>query len=139
MVENFADDNLFPDETFKTDFERNSALSSYFYDVTNPELKLPPSVNFIALRETVLAEASFIFPRNKLFWKKWIDSPQFLAILSALVIRVMDCMTENGHLNFTKLMQRKGSPVIEKLSLNIAEMIVKSKPKHGNSQDMLFL
>ncbi len=36
-------------------------------------------------------------------------------------------------------MQRKGSPVIEKLSLNIAELIVKSKPKHGNSQDMLFL
>lgn len=29
--------------------------------------------------------------------------------------------------------------MIEKLSLNIAEMIVKSKPKHGNSQDMLFL
>ena len=34
MVESFADDNLFPDETFKTDFERNSALSSYFYDAT---------------------------------------------------------------------------------------------------------
>jgi hypothetical protein len=34
MEDSFADDNLFPDETFKTDFERNSSLSSYFYDVT---------------------------------------------------------------------------------------------------------
>ena len=34
MEDSFADDNLFPDETFKTDFERNSSLSSYFYDIT---------------------------------------------------------------------------------------------------------
>lgn len=34
MEESLADGNIFPDETFKTDFERNSALSSYFYDVT---------------------------------------------------------------------------------------------------------
>jgi len=49
-------------------------------------------VNFVALRETVLAEATFINPNNKSFWKKWIDSPQFNAILAALVIQAMDCL-----------------------------------------------
>jgi len=56
------------------------------------------------------------------------------------IFQLFECVfLDNGHLNVSKLSIRKENPVMEKLSISVAELIMKSKPKHGNSQDMLFL
>jgi hypothetical protein len=82
----------FDDTTFKTglsfpereDDNLTFASSSVKSRSSEVNVRLPGSINFVALRETVLAEAPFIKRSNKAFWKKWIDSPQFYNILASV-------------------------------------------------------
>lgn len=123
------------DNTFQTDFDHTSSTTSIL------ELVLPPSVNIVAVRETVLAEAPFITKSNKSFWKKWLNSPSLSSILAAVVIGVSDAISENSTFNaaaLTNIRRKHNKPMLNQISLNIAKLLLDSRSKHGNSQDTLF-
>jgi predicted nucleic acid-binding protein len=115
--------NIYGDSTFKTgiDFAVNGAPSSSTFprvgsmgnslpgtgsNIASFEeelLKLPNVVNYVALRETFLSEAPFIKRSNRPFWKKWIDSKQYLNVFAASLRIVSDCITDNGVIHADKL------------------------------------
>jgi hypothetical protein len=133
------DNEVYMDNTFKTGLVPGE-YDNYQENLDGSDLKLPTSVNFVALRETVLAEAPFVKRHNKAFWKKWIDSKQFINVLAASQLFISDCLGDTGILDLKKI--RDISEVnhnISAMSINIAELILLSKPKYGNSQDTLFL
>lgn len=133
-----AEEELYPDETFKTGLVPGE-YEEYEAGVDRNDLKLPNSVNFVALRETVLAEAPFVKRHNKAFWKKWIDSKQFINILAASQQFIADSLGDTGILNLAKIRNIADNKTVASMSMNVAELILLSKPKYGNSQDTLFL
>ena len=124
-------DHLYPDDTFKTGFDLE-------YNATDRELKLPNVVNFVALRETFLSEAPFINIKNRYFWKKWIDSKQYVNVFAASLSFISDCFNENGSLNMNRMNDVNGNFYIEQMATSISEMILMNKSRNKNSYDLLF-
>jgi hypothetical protein len=83
-----ADDD-FPSNTFKTEVSIKTKETNFI----TPS---PAPLNVIALRETFLAEAPFINLSNRLFWRKWIDSKEYVEILTSSYKFVQSCVTETG-------------------------------------------
>jgi hypothetical protein len=110
---------VYGDSTFKTGIDLGStaqprrpsigggatslaALSAQFEEEL---MKLPNVVNYVALRETFLSEAPFIKRSNRKFWKRWIDSKQYLQVLGSSLRILTDCITDNGVVYAGKLFQ----------------------------------
>lgn len=117
--------------TFKTavegpDSPRSlSPRSSLHPSTANNEIRLPPEVNFVALRETFLSEAPFIKRTNRNFWKKWIDSKQYYNILASSLFIVADSIADNGNILMRRLYELKeDNPLLLKLAKNISEMMI---------------
>lgn len=85
----------------------SSARSVNFEDEL---LKLPNVVNYVALRETFLSEAPFVKRSNRPFWKKWIDSKQYMNVLAASLRLISDCITDNGVIYAEKLFKIPTEP-----------------------------
>ena len=84
--------------TFKTGLDSSDSPRAPFSPrAASPssELRLPPEVNFVALRETLLSEAPFVKRANRNFWKKWIDSKQYYNVLSSTLMIVADAVADN--------------------------------------------
>ena len=120
-------------------YDENRKVSSIHDDYLREELRLPSSINFLALRETVLAEAPFVKRNNRGFWKKWIETIQFRNILAASQSYIADKLGNAGVLNVDDLNNIHDDPLIEQLSVNVSQLILLSKPKFGSAQDILFL
>lgn len=129
----YEEDGPYADGTFKTGLNYSTPDLASDNDV-----KLPNVVNFVALRETFLSEAPFVSRNNRSFWKKWIDSKQYINVLAATLFVASDCIGENGGLDLEKLYTIKNNVTIEKMSINIAEMMVMNKSRYSNSHDTLF-
>ncbi len=123
----------YADNTFKTGYD-DSVPTSF----ERVELKLPNVVNFVALRETFLSEAPFVTRTNRGFWKKWIDSKQYINVLAASLSFVSDCIGENGSVNMARLNDISDNFYMEQMSTNVSEMMLVNKSKHSGSLDLLF-
>lgn len=134
------EDYPYKDHTFKTGtgyFEPQSPRE-YGYDSPVEPLKLPESVNYVALRETCLSEAPFVNKTNRLFWKKWMDSSQYITILAASLKLVSSCINDLGSVNTWTLYDVAGNPIMEQMSVCIAEMLVMDRSRFSHSHDILF-
>eukprot|EP01039_Chlorochromonas_danica_P006735 gene6735-7445_t len=102
--------------------------------------RLPPVVNFVALRETFLSEAPFVKRSNRLFWKKWIDSRQYSQALALSLLFITNCISENGAVHLDRLYQIENSLLIEKMAGNISEMLTLDRDllHQSHAHDLLF-
>lgn len=128
------DDNDFHyrDATFQT------GIDSYI-PTDNESLRLPDVVNFVALRETCLSEAPFVNRSNRKFWKKWMDSSQYVTILCATLKILNDCISESGTVDAQGMYEIQGNPLMEQMSMCIAEMLVMERKRFSRSHDTLFI
>eukprot|EP01031_Cornospumella_fuschlensis_P026445 gene26445-31960_t len=135
-------------ETFKTgiEFPTIHIPSPTFRTIGPPttgdqELyKLPPVVNFVALRETFLSEAPFVKRTNRAFWKKWIDSKQYTQSFAVLLRYITNCINDNGAINVGRLYDVEDNILIDKLSSNVAEMLTLERDylRPSAAHDILF-
>lgn len=126
------DDFNYKDGTFQT------GIDSVVYSESDA-LRLPDVVNFVALRETCLSEAPFVNRSNRKFWKKWMDSSQYITILCATLKILLDGINENGNVDVRMLYDIQDNPLIRQMSMCIAEMLVMDRNKNSRAHDNLFL
>lgn len=145
MTSNYDDEDNELTQTFKTavDLTMNSfgTTSQRSTMMNESELyKLPPVVNFVALRETFLSEAPFVKRTNRMFWKKWIDSKQYSNSLALCLRFITGCISDNGSVNIGKLYQVDNNLLIDRLSSNISEMLTLERDylHHSSAHDILF-
>lgn len=136
--------------TFKTGVEfesprnngspRSSGTRASMSQVPSPnDLKLPPEVNFVALRETFLSDAPFIKRSNRGFWKKWIDSKQYFNVLASTLMLASEAISDTGNVLTRKLYEiRDDNIYLEKMARNISEMLVMDRTRPSRSHDNFF-
>ena len=122
----------YKDSTFQTGID----LAVEFDDST---LRLPDVVNFVALRETCLSEAPFVNRTNRKFWKKWMDSSQYITILCATLKLLTNCLDDSGRIDAKMLYDLNSSPLIQQMSMCVAEMLVMDRKRFSRAHDTLFL
>jgi hypothetical protein len=120
--------------TFKTEVSFGSdkfpALRSH-YD----SIRLPASVNLIALRESFLSEAPFVTHSNRMFWRRMVDGECFQNLIAISFHIVSDCVSENSVVDVDKLNNIREIPLIPKMASNLAEMYYSIKTRE---RDTLF-
>lgn len=60
------------------------------------DMKLPNGYNVVAVRETLLSEASFVTRTSKGFWRRMMDNEQFVTMFTAGFHHVVECISDNG-------------------------------------------
>jgi hypothetical protein len=124
--------------TFKTevDFrdrdrtgEGVSAAGGASRSYTNANNNKPVIANIVALRETFLSEAPFVNRSNKIFWSKWIECKEYVAMLSSAILFVQQCISEGGTVNLDKLNDITNSSQIADMSSNLADMFFLQNPR----------
>lgn len=114
------------DDTFKhTSIDNTSNHHHHLPPIVN--VKLPSTVNVVALRETLLSEAPFITRGNKSFWRRMMDNKNYTTLLSAGYTFLSHCIEENGTVNVDRLRDIKQSPYIFMIAANVTEIIYNSK------------
>jgi hypothetical protein len=114
--------------TFKTEvsiptsIKRIEPLGDLYEDV-----RLPSSINSIALRESFLSEAPFVTTSNRTFWRNMIDQQSFRNILAAAYYILADCVSDAGVVNVDKLSNFRESPYSRQMSVNLADMYFSPK------------
>lgn len=109
--------------TAPTNDVTSSSQFESFRRVTSNDVRLPPSVNAIALRESLLSEAPFVTKTNKAFWRRMIDDARYQHVLSAVFRFVLAAISDIGSINLDKLAVTKDDPFVEMMSTNMSEMI----------------
>jgi hypothetical protein len=71
--------------------------------VYQPPIRLPTSVNIIALREAFLSEAPFVTNKNRIYWRRMIDHFNYQNLLAISFHILSDCITENSIIDLYKL------------------------------------
>jgi hypothetical protein len=95
-----------------------------------PPVRLPTSVNIIALREAFLSEAPFVTNKNRIYWRRMIDHFNYQNLLAISFHILSDCITENSIIDLYKLNSSLTSmKLINNLSTNLAEMFFNIKLK----------
>lgn len=121
----------YKDATFTTGIDS-------FVDIEWEPLKLPDVVNYVALRETCLSEAPFVNKLTRKFWKKWLDSSQYITVLAASLKIILNCINDVGMVNTYDLYAIHGNPLMEQMSVCIAEMLIMDRSRYSRSHDTLF-
>lgn len=91
--------------------------------------KASKNVNIIALRETFLSVAPFVKPTNRLFWRKWIDTKEYVSMLTSSVNFLETCLSEGGILDVDKLNDIKDSEFIFVMANSLADMFLLQTPR----------
>jgi hypothetical protein len=91
------------------------------------DFRLPSSVNFIALRESLLSEAPFVTKSNKTFWRKMVDNYHYQNVLAGAFRHVLGCISDIGNVNIDKLLAMSDSPFTKVMATNVSEMIFSLK------------
>ena len=86
------------------------------------DVRLPVTVNVVAVRETMFAEAPFVNKNNKLFWRRMVDSKQFTSILAASYNFIVGCIAESGYVNNDKLSDIANSPLVAVIADNLSDI-----------------
>ena len=131
-MERLDEDFIYRDSTFPT------GIDSAIEDVDDGGLRLPDVVNFVALRETCLSEAPFVSRTSRKFWKKWMDSSQYITLLCATLKMLLGSINDVGTINAQALYEVQGNPLMEQMSMCIAEMLVMDRKRFSRAHDNLF-
>lgn len=98
---------------------------------------LPNVVNVVALRETLLSDAPFITRGNKSFWRKMLDTRQYLDLIAAAFNYVASVINESGAVDVNKLRGREflDSLHMRTMATSLCEMIYNHKT---SERDLFF-
>ena len=86
------------------------------------QFKLPASINYISLRETFISDAPFVKRTNASFWRKFLDSENFRAILSSNYHHIVGCIAESGMFDLESLYRFEGNQAVKLMSESYTEM-----------------
>lgn len=106
------------DQTFDPQFDeaKRTLLAN------NGKLKLPHTINHIALRESFLSEAPFVVTTNRPFWRKMIDNADFQDMLCYTYYFIASCISDTGVVDLDKLGRAKEAPYIKEITANLAQL-----------------
>ena len=96
-------------------------------DFDPAEVKLPITINIVAVRETLFADAPFISKNNKAFWRRMVDSKQFSLILAASYNFLAGCLTDSGAVLLDKLNSIQQSPLVGMISSSLTDIFYSFK------------
>ena len=99
--------------------------------------KLPASINYISLRESFISDAPFVKRANASFWRKFLDSENFKAILSSNYHHVVSCIAENGMFDLENLYRFNGNEATKLMSESFAEMYFNFSLKERGSSAVI--
>ena len=116
-------------------YVERTPLSPYRSNAQDHEVRLPITVNLVALRETLFVEAPFVNKKNKAFWRKMLDGKHFSTILAAAYNFISVCITESGNILMDKLNDIHNSSLIERIAATVADMFYTFKRL---DRDLLF-
>ena len=116
-------------------YVERTPLSPYRSSLQDQEVRLPITVNLVALRETLFVEAPFVNKKNKAFWRKMLDGKHFSTILAAAYNFISVCITESGNILMDKLNDIHNSSLIERIAATVADMFYTFKRL---DRDLLF-
>lgn len=101
----------------------------------NGKLKLPHTINHIALRESFLSEAPFVVTTNRPFWRKMIDNSNFQDMLCYTYYFIASCISDTAVVDLAKLATAKDAPYIKEITTNLAQLYMTIPLKE---RDMFF-
>ena len=97
---------------------------------------LPNVVNVVALRETLLSDAPFITRGNKSFWRRMLDTRQYLDLTAAAFNYVSSVISESGAVDVNKL---RGKEFLDSLHMRVmATSLCEIIYNHKTSERDLF-
>ena len=96
-------------------------------DFDPSEVKLPITINIVAVRETLFADAPFISKNNKAFWRRMVCSKQFGMILAAAYNFITGCISDSGAVLMDKLNNIQQSPLVGMIAANMSEIFFSFK------------
>jgi hypothetical protein len=117
--------NPYEESFFRTAVDTDNDLKSHkssSKNVLDSEVRLPITVNLVALRETLFVEAPFVNKNNKAFWRKMIDGKHFSGILAASYNFILVCITDNGSVELDKLNDIENSSLIGMIADSMTDM-----------------
>lgn len=88
----------------------------------NGKLKLPHTINHIALRESFLSEAPFVVATNRPFWRKMIDNNNFQDMLCYSYYFITSCISDTAVVDLVKLASAKHASYIKDITTNLAQI-----------------
>lgn len=109
-----------PSRTELDDDEESQPYSSF--DGVSNVLRFPSSVNIVTLRETLISSAPFITRSNRSFWRKWLDTKQFIQVAAGSYQVVASSFQENGTVNGDILFNVCNNPLVDIMASNFAEL-----------------
>lgn len=110
-------------DTFKTEVPLEyEKVASLRQTMELDPIRLPTSVNLVALRESFLSEAPFVTSSNRMFWRKMVDGKSFQRLLAASFHLISDCVAENSAVDIAKLNDVGDNPLVNRMGSNLAEM-----------------
>ena len=91
------------------------------------DVKLPITINIVAVRETLFADAPFISKNNKAFWRRMVDSKQFMQILSASYNFLSQCVSDSGAVLVDRLNNVQQSPLVGLIATSLTDIFYSFK------------
>ena len=119
------DDDIIPTTPIFPSSPKRAVVSITDFDPA--EVKLPITINIVAVRETLFADAPFISKNNKAFWRRMVDSKQFSLILAASYNFLAGCITDSGAVLLDKLNSIQQSPLVGMISSSLTDIFYSFK------------
>ena len=104
------------------DFEDDDDLASQAKSSLNSQLCLPNGYDVVAVRETLLSEAPFVKRGSRAFWRRMMDTPEFVGTVLNMYHHVLGVISDSGVIHMEKLEELQDSPLIETISNHFANM-----------------
>lgn len=117
------------DDTTHTSAQSHTRSGTYLTEVPGGamakqiDLRLPNGYNVVAVRETLLSEASFVTRSSRGFWRRMMDNPQFVTMFTAGFHHILECVSESGMILVEKLTSAgPDNALVSIMSATLADM-----------------
>ena len=112
-------------DTFKTgvDFDDDEDLASQARSaLTMQDLRLPNGYDVVAIRETLLSEAPFVSRGSRAFWRRMMDTEEFVGTITNMYHHILGVISDSGVIHMDKLDDIHDSILIETMSNHFANI-----------------
>lgn len=113
--ETFHQTAVFFDDDEDLASQARSALSTQ-------DLRLPNGYDVVAIRETLLSEAPFVSRGSRAFWRRMMDTPEFVGTITNMYHHILGVISDSGVVHMDKLDDINDSSLIETMSNHFANI-----------------
>ena len=114
------------DDTFhqtQVDFIEEDNLELRVEEELNSRaLRFPNGYDVVAVRETLLSEAAFVTQATRGFWRRLMDTEEFVGCVKSMYHHLIGCFSESGVINMEKLTDIHESHLVEDMSKHFANI-----------------